>query len=335
MKSNLMMAVAVVFTAFVTSANATPPVIYGKYGARSVTVGFHNSIPADCINATIFAVSEWNAVAADFDLKTKTSSFQPRYADQTPTFDDQNVTIEDGTPGDSNAIMVTRVRRNTQTKIIENTDIIVDKRRINQVGPTPVDKLNCAGLNPTPLDELDFQSSVLHELGHVVGLEDVLDDASCALYRSLNPGVKRRSLCNDEKQAYINSYGKRFQIVSIPNVTGPQQVNIPAQIHYDGTPKFPVQRKTKIIQCPSGWSCDDYNGSYSSTTLSPLTFNFKCTPSASLPTATFKWQTTLTDANGIVTNAVDHTSTCTQPTTSQKVQPNAEQQGSSRIIITN
>lgn len=314
------------------TASATPPVIFGKYGVRSVTVGFHSSIPTDCASASIFAVSEWNAVGADFDLKT-TNTPHPRYEDQTQTFDYQNVTVQDGVPSRPDAIMAARVKRNTTTGIIENADIIVDQRRINQAGPQPVDKLNCAGLNPTPVNEVDFQSAILHELGHVVGLEDVLDEPSCALYYSLASGVKRRALCASEKQAHIANYGKRFQIVSIPNVTGPQGVNIPAQIHYEGTPTFPVQRNTKTIQCASGWTCSDYNGTYSSTTPSPLTFNFRCSNSTSLPTATFRWRTTLTDANGVVTNAVEHTSTCTSTTGTKGT--NATPGGVNRVIVTN
>ena len=335
MKSDLLrIALATTIVASTGVANATPPVIYGKYGTRSIIVGFHNSIPTDCINSTIVAANTWNAVNADFDLKLSTASFQPRFEEQTPAFDDQNVTVQDGTPQNPNAVMVTRVRRNTATNIIENTDITVDKRRINQTGSPPVAKLSCTGLNPTPGSELDFESSILHELGHVVGLEDVVDEPSCALYYSLPPGLQRRSLCANEKQAHLTNYGKRFQIVSLANVAGPQGVDIPARIFYDGTPKFPVQRKTKIVECASGWSCSDYNGTYSSSTPSPLTFNFKCTPSTPMPTATFRWRTTLTDANGVVTNAVEHTSTCTRPA-GTKVGGTSEPGGVNRIVITN
>ncbi|MBX9400214.1 hypothetical protein K4L06_02755 [Lysobacter sp. BMK333-48F3] len=326
-----LMAAAIALTC-ASTASATPPVIFGKYGVRSVTIGFHTSIPTDCASASIFAANEWNAAGADFDLKTTTTS-HARFEDQPLTFDYQNVTVQDGAPPNPNAIMTARVKRNTTTGIIENADIIVDQRRINQTGPQPVDKLNCAGLNPTPVNEVDFHSAVLHELGHVVGLEDVLDEPSCALYYSLPSGVRRRALCASEKQAHIANYGKRFQIVSIPNVTGPQGVNIPAQIHYEGTPTFPVQRNTKIIQCASGWTCSDYNGTYSSATPSPLNFNFRCGNSSSLPTATFLWRTTLTDAKGVVTNAVEHTSTCTSTTGARGT--NATPKAVNRVIITN
>lgn len=101
-----------------------------------------------------------------------------------------------------------------------------------------------------------------------------------------------------------------FSLDSIPNVSGPHNVSFQAQVFYKGVPKFTVQRKTKIMSCPSGWTCSDYNGSYSSNTASPLTFNFKCTTTGATPTATFSWRTTLVGADGATTNAIDHTSTC-------------------------
>ncbi|WP_408950201.1 S1 family peptidase [Lysobacter sp. Hz 25] len=105
-----------------------------------------------------------------------------------------------------------------------------------------------------------------------------------------------------------------FSLDRIPNVSGPHNVAFQAQVFYKGVPKFTVQRRTKIISCPSGWTCNDYNGSYTSNTASPLTFNFKCTTTGSMPTATFAWRTTLIGADGATTNAIDHTSTCTAPT---------------------
>src|SRR3546814_10535318 len=42
-----------------------------------------------------------------------------------------------------------------------------------------------------------------------------------------------------------------------------------------------------------------------------LEFNFHCAASPATPTATFQWKTTLTDADGVVTNVIQHSSTCT------------------------
>lgn len=131
-----------------------------------------------------------------------------------------------------------------------------------------------------------------------------------------DPAFRDAAMKGVEKGFRLHAKGKTcepFKIASIPNVSGPQGVNIPAKIHYKGYPLFPVKRQTKIVSCAAGWSCSDYNGTYTSNTPSPLTFNFRCTNSSPEPTATFRWRTTLTDADGVVTNAVEHTSTCTTP----------------------
>lgn len=312
------------------STFATPPLIFGKWDKSSVKAGFHDSVPTQCIEQTLFAATEWDQSGANFAFDVDIIGRHPRLLDQTQAFDFEHVTFEVGVPSDPNAVMTARVGSTPGTTTIVNADVVIDSRRL-QTTPTTVLKLSCEGVTAPPADKIDFQSAALHELGHVLGYAHVPDDTSCALYGSLPPGVWRRGLCPDEKQAHINNYGKRFRIVSIPNVTGPRGVNIPADVHYDGTPTFPVQRTTKNIECPSGWSCSDGGGTISSTP-SPITFNFKCSTTNPQPTSTFRWRTTLTDANGVVTNAVEHTSTCTTTTAAKGT--NAILGGVNRIIVT-
>jgi len=311
------------------STFATPPVTFGKWDKRSVKVGFHDSVPSQCIEQTLFATTEWDNSGADFAFDVDVVGRHPALADQTQAFDLDHVTFEVGVPSNPNAVMIARVGNTPGTTTIVNADVIVDSRRL-QTTPTTVLKLSCEGVTAPPIDKIDFQSAALHELGHALGYDDVQDDTTCALYKSLPPGVWRRGLCADEKQAHISNYGKRFRIVSIPNVIGPRGVNIPVQIHYDGTPTFPVQRTTKNIECPIGWTCSDGGGTISSTP-SPITYNTKCSNTYPQPTSTFRWRTTLTDANGIVTNAVEHTSTCTSTTATKG--KNTALEGIDRVTV--
>ncbi|MGO1072123.1 hypothetical protein [Lysobacter sp. CA199] len=311
-------------------AHAALPTALAKHGPASIIVGMHISIPTDCVQPTTNAINTWNAVGANFILVPDFFISTPRIEDQTDAYDRANVTIDDGILQDARATMGTRLKWNLTTKIIDYADIRVDKRRLRNLDPTQV-QFSC--LEPIPLESLDWQSVILHEFGHVVGFDHDATDRACAMFPEFGPGDSQRTLCQAEKQAYIDNY-KALRITSIPDVSGPQQVNIPAKIYYAGTPVFPVQRKTKNIQCASGWSCSSYDGSYPNSAPSPLTFNFKCTPGDPLPTAVFKWRTTLVDANGVVTNAVDHTSTCTRPAGSLKERPSGEPKRINRVIIT-
>lgn len=311
---------------------ATPPDFLGKWQIGSVIVGTHSSIPPACVQPTANAVKTWVAVGANLLLFPDFSVSQPRVATQTKDYNYKNVTIEDGTPQNPAAIMAARVKVDTTTKFLENADITVDKRRIANNDPTQI-QLSCSTGPTVPPTQVDWESAILHELGHVVGLADGTTDISCSMYFELGPGQIQRNLCSDEKQVYIEAY-KPIKILGLENVAGPQGVNIPARIFYEGMPRFPVQRKTQIIQCADGWSCSNYNGTYSTYASSPLIFNFKCTNPNPMPTATFKWRTTLTDANGKVTNAVDHTSICTRPAGTKAESSDVVSKGVNRVIIT-
>ncbi|MCF5091176.1 hypothetical protein GIW57_13480 [Stenotrophomonas sp. PA-6-5C] len=197
-----------------------------------------------------------------------------------------------------------------------------------------VTQLICTTAPTIPADRFDGESALLHEFGHAVGF-DHGDDSNCPMYPTMPAGQVKRVLCEAEMEEYLWAYGLPFKILSLANVSGPQGVNIPASVHYQGNPAFPVKRQTKIVQCASGWTCSDYNGTYTSATPSPLTFNFRCTNTSPLPTATFRWRTTLTDANGVVTNAVEHTSTCTRPAgTVANASRAGDGNSANRIVIT-
>src|SRR5690606_40801860 len=82
-----------------------------------------------------------------------------------------------------------------------------------------------------------------------------------------------------------------FDIDSVPNVSGPQNADIPSTVDFRGYPRFPVIRRTEVVECdPSGnWNCSDYNATYTDTQATPLTFTFRCNSGSGLPTATFRW----------------------------------------------
>ena len=311
-------------------ARAEDPVITREWQTDFIRVGFNDSVPSNCVMPTVAATNSWNAVGADFYHELDLFTRHPLIANQTAAFNGKNITIEPSDDIRPDAVMSTRLDPDPSgAGNLVNADIRVN-RRILEAGD-----ISCSTAEVVPADKVDWESAILHEFGHGIGFVQDVNEPTCSMHWSLTDGEKRRVLCAAEKQAYIDAYGKKFKILSIPNVSGPQQTDIPAKVIYEGTPVFPVERRTKYISCPSGWSCSNYNGTYSSATSSTLTFNFRCDPSVPLPTATFQWRTTLIDANGKETDSVDHTSTCTKPPGTLNKNSGDKPTGINRVIITN
>lgn len=305
--SNLLAAVAFGALLWSHGASAQPPTIANRWNVGSIYVGYHSSASA-CIYEAIGATNMWNAVGADFYFQAETTAYYSRVSQQTQSFDRKTITIEDADDVTLGAGAEARTLRTLDGTIV-NSDIYLDRKRMN--GTAGISQIACTSAPTIPANQIDGQTTISHELGHSLGFVHGAY-TSCLMFYDLYAGEVKRTLCPDEKQEFIKVYGLPFLITSIPDVAGPQGIEIPARVFYSGSPVFPVKRETKNIECPSGWSCDNYTGSHASSTDSTFTFKFKCTPSTPLPTATFRWQTTLTDASGRITNTVQHASTCTR-----------------------
>src|SRR3546814_1917069 len=68
-----------------------------------------------------------------------------------------------------------------------------------------------------------------------------------------DPAFREAAMKGVEKGLRLKAEGKTcepFKIASIPNVSGPHNTDIPAEIHYKGYPQFPVEQKTENVGCP-------------------------------------------------------------------------------------
>lgn len=328
--SFLGIALSMGLAAFAELAHAENPTITREWQVSSIGVGFDNTISINCASPTVGATNSWNAVGADFYFQLDTFNRHPKVSLQADAFNKKNITIQRSEiiQGPNDIMTTTLPPDPAGVGNIVNADTHVNTSLLDQ------GVFFCSVGEIVPADKIDWESTVLHELGHAIGFIQDVNEPTCAMHYSMAHGQKKRVLCAAEKQEYITVYGKRLKILSIPNVTGPQQVNIPAKVFYEGVGKFPITRETVNTSCPSGWSCGPYNGNYPSSTPSPLTFNFLCYNSDNMPTATFGWRTTLIDADGVRTNSVSHTSTCTKPTGALGATPGNKPKGVNRIIIT-
>jgi N-acetylmuramoyl-L-alanine amidase len=130
-----------------------------------------------------------------------------------------------------------------------------------------------------------------------------------------DPVFRTAAMKGVEKGYRLNAEGKpceTFKISNIPDATGPQGEPIPHQVHYQGYPQFTVKAKVEYVACQSGWTCTNFERTFTSNTPSPLSYSTICTVS-SRPSATFRVRTTLSDADGVTTAPVEHSYTCTTP----------------------
>ena len=137
-----------------------------------------------------------------------------------------------------------------------------------------------------------------------------------------DPAFRTAAMKGVEKGYRLNAAGKTtcepFKISSIPNVTGPYRVSMPVLVNYVGYPQFPVKIKVDYVTCPYPWTCKGFEKSVATEVPSPLSYNVICNADPR-PPATFKIKTTLTDADGVKTNTVEHSYTCATPAAAKQI----------------
>jgi|GEM_PF-633876 len=101
-----------------------------------------------------------------------------------------------------------------------------------------------------------------------------------------------------------------FKIASIPPVSGKFRVRLPVPVRLQGHPRFPVTVVNVPIICPPDWTCRNKTSSFRTAVDNVITPTFYCDAPNTKPPATFTLRSTVRDADGIVTSAVDHTVSC-------------------------
>lgn len=81
-----------------------------------------------------------------------------------------------------------------------------------------------------------------------------------------------------------------------------------------GHPRFPVTVVTVPVSCPSTWTCNNKTNSFTKAVDNVVTTTYYCDAPSTKPAASFKWKTTVKDADGVVTAAVEHMTSCSAGT---------------------
>lgn len=129
-----------------------------------------------------------------------------------------------------------------------------------------------------------------------------------------NATFRRQAVAGMEKGIRLYHEGKQctdFKIDSIPTVSGPVNTPFNYHINFSGNPTFPVTVHSTVVSCASGWSCPSFTRTENSPQDSQLTFTIHCTSSTPGQSGTFRYKRWLVDADGVKTQPVEHTYTCT------------------------
>lgn len=102
-----------------------------------------------------------------------------------------------------------------------------------------------------------------------------------------------------------------LSIASVTDSTAPRGEKAQSEIHFKGHPTFPVTLRLDIVKCPTGWTCTGGNSTYPSNQASPLKWLFACNASTAAVT---RVRSTLIDADGVTSNQVESSVTCTTST---------------------
>lgn len=104
-------------------------------------------------------------------------------------------------------------------------------------------------------------------------------------------------------------------IVSVSNSTAPSGGGkAESAIVFRGFPRFPVTLRVEIVKCATGSTCTGDNSTYEKSQVSPLNWTFGCNGSADSPTRTHLVRSTLIDADGVTSNAMESNVVCTTAT---------------------
>lgn len=199
------------FQAQIAAAQVNPPST-AKYNMTSRPVIIYSGLPASCDDPVGRAAATWNNAGANFvftDAGIRWS--QSAYNDGTGI----NIisAVLDGYG--ANVTTASTIYTMASSTIIADSDVKVNNDLIYYPQTTdtkkPYDFLCNEIIQGSIGSMADYESTILHELGHAVGFGHRTDGTTgpCVMAAAQARGTMKRALCADEAQKLRTVYGTR------------------------------------------------------------------------------------------------------------------------------
>ncbi|HEX8125968.1 MAG TPA: hypothetical protein VF548_10340 [Allosphingosinicella sp.] len=193
-------------------AGAVPQTNYYRNPVRAVKINL--ALPVLCDSNMKAAADTVNAIGSKFQLTGTTQNYTSTYygSDEDPDF----LNIQDG--AGMSAIMRTATAYYDTAGIpdesIDATIAVNADRLYYDSGDTVKSTDLVCGTTVTSSNigqRIDFQSAMLHEFGHVMGMDHRTDGSTgpCVMATYLSAGQIKRAFCSDEKGLMLGFYGYR------------------------------------------------------------------------------------------------------------------------------
>lgn len=194
--------------AVIISASVSLPVsaqtMLAKWRTSSRQLVLHVEMDPICDNDTARAVSVWNSLNGSFKWQfDKRSSLVVQRAAGDP---EARTTVEIGATSSSTAAASTNVTYWEDGFRMLDADIAFNSNFYYfQNGDSP--RMFCS-VNGSPVHyaKYDYQSLLIHEVGHSVGFREDYNNPLCAMYYTITYGVSRRTLCTGERNEFLRYY---------------------------------------------------------------------------------------------------------------------------------
>lgn len=183
--------------------NVQAQTMSAKFPTNTKTVWLHTAMPTGCDSPLVRAVNTWNAQPVNFNWQFDAAA---NLTGSRWYSGDSRYVIEDGTTSSASAHASTY---RAATGTIGQVHTVVKAEHLWYNNDESGGRFYCsATAGTTPSTKYDYQTTMTHELGHALGMDDG-GASTCVMYgyQGMGTAGQRRSLCSTEATSFKNAYG--------------------------------------------------------------------------------------------------------------------------------